>query len=96
MRTTREECAELGRRIAAKLSAAEGPVALFVPLRGVSMIDAPGQPFHDEEADAALFEALRSGVGSNVELIEMECNVNDDAFADAMVEKLDFYVKGSG
>jgi uncharacterized protein (UPF0261 family) len=96
MRTTAEECAELGRRIAAKLSAARGPVALFVPLRGVSMIDAPGQPFFDAEADAALFSALRSGVGSNVELIEMDCNVNDDAFADAMVEKLDSFAKGSG
>jgi uncharacterized protein (UPF0261 family) len=95
MRTTAEECAELGRRIAAKLSAATGPVALFVPLAGVSMIDAPGQPFFDAEADAALFEALRSGVGPNVELIEMDCNVNDDAFADAMVEKLDSYVKVS-
>jgi uncharacterized protein (UPF0261 family) len=96
MRTTREECAELGRRIAAKLSAATGPVALFVPLGGVSMIDAPGQPFHDPDADAALFEALRGGVGANVELIELDMNVNDDAFADAMVEKLDSYVKGSG
>ena len=95
MRTTAEECAELGRRIAAKLCAATGPVALFVPLAGVSMIDAPGQPFHDAEADAALFEALRSGVGPNVELVEMDCNVNDDAFADAMVEKLDSYVKVS-
>ena len=47
MRTTAEECAELGRRIARKLSAATGPVALFLPLRGVSMIDAEGQPFHD-------------------------------------------------
>ena len=56
MRTTPEECAELGRRIARKLSAATGPVALFVPLGGVSMIDAEGQPFHDPEADAALFE----------------------------------------
>ncbi len=93
MRTTREECAELGRRIAAKLSAASGPVALFVPLGGVSMIDAPGQPFFDAEADAALFEALRSGVGSNVELVELECNVNDDAFADAMVERLDAFVQ---
>jgi uncharacterized protein (UPF0261 family) len=96
MRTTAEECAELGRRIARKLSAATGPVALFVPLGGVSMIDAPGQPFHDPDADAALFEALRSGVGDNVELIELDANVNDDAFADAMVEKLDSYVKGSG
>jgi uncharacterized protein (UPF0261 family) len=96
MRTTAEECAELGRRIAAKLSAATGPVALFVPLGGVSMIDAPGQPFHDPDADAALFAALREGVGENVELVEMDANVNDDAFADAMVEKLDTLVKGSG
>jgi uncharacterized protein (UPF0261 family) len=64
-----------------------------VPLGGVSMIDAPGQPFHDPEADEALFAAIRDGIGDNVELIEMECNVNDDAFADAMVEKLDSFVK---
>ena len=67
MRTTKEENAELGRRIARKLSAATGPTALFVPLGGVSMIDAEGQPFHDPEADAALFEELRK-VGDGVEL----------------------------
>jgi uncharacterized protein (UPF0261 family) len=88
MRTTPEECAELGRRIARKLSQATGPVALFIPLQGVSMIDAPGQPFHDPEADRALFEALREGAGKNVELVEMDCNVNDDAFATAMAGKL--------
>jgi uncharacterized protein (UPF0261 family) len=94
MRTTAEECAELGRRIASKLSAASGPVALFVPLGGVSLIDAPDQPFFDADADAALFAALRENVGANVELIEMDCNVNDDAFADAMVEKLVELVEG--
>jgi uncharacterized protein (UPF0261 family) len=93
MRTTPSECAELGRRIAAKLSAATRPVALFVPLGGVSMIDAPGQPFHDPEADEALFEAIRSGIGDNVELVELEHNINDEAFADAMVDMLDSYVK---
>jgi uncharacterized protein (UPF0261 family) len=93
MRTTAEENAELGRRIARKLSAATGPVALFVPLKGVSMIDADGQPFHDPDADAALFAALREGVGERVELVEMDCNVNDPEFADAMVAKLDTYVK---
>jgi uncharacterized protein (UPF0261 family) len=95
MRTTREECAELGRQIAAKLSAATGPVALFVPLRGVSMIDAEGQPFHDPEADAALFDALRAGVGEGVELVELDCNINDEAFAVAMAEKLDGYLGGA-
>jgi uncharacterized protein (UPF0261 family) len=88
MRTTREECAELGRRIALKLSAATGPTVLFIPLRGVSLIDAEGQPFHDPEADAALFAALRDGVGERVEVIELDCNVNDEVFAEAMTNKL--------
>ena len=95
MRTTKEECAELGRQIARKLSAAAGPVALFIPLKGVSMIDAEGQPFHDPEADAALFGALREGIGDNVELVELDCNVNDDEFADAMADKLDSYLQAS-
>ena len=93
MRTTPDECAELGRRIARKLSAATGPTALFLPLGGVSMIDADGQPFHDPEADAALFDALREGLDGGVELIEMDCNVNDPQFAEAMADKLDEYMK---
>jgi uncharacterized protein (UPF0261 family) len=93
MRTTKDEMVELGRQIAAKLSAATGPTALFVPLQGVSMIDAEGQPFRDAEADAALFEVLRAEVGSGVELIEMDNNVNDPEFAEAMADKLDEYVK---
>jgi uncharacterized protein (UPF0261 family) len=88
MRTTRDECAELGRRIAAKLSAAKGPVALLVPLRGVSMIDVEGQPFYDAEADAALFAALREGLGPNVELHELDCDINDPEFAVASADKL--------
>jgi uncharacterized protein (UPF0261 family) len=95
MRTTRDECAELGRRIAAKLAQATGPVSLFVPLKGVSMIDAEGQPFHDPEADAALFDALREGLdGSQVELIELDNNINDEEFAIAMADKLDEYLGG--
>jgi len=89
MRTTPEECAELGRRIARKLSAATGPTALFVPLKGVSMIATEGGPFHDPAADEALFSALRESVGENVELHELDLDVNDQAFADAMASRLD-------
>lgn len=96
MRTTREECAEVGRRIARKLSHATGPVALFIPLGGVSLIDVEGQPFHDPEADAALFEALRENVDDGIELIEMDCNINDEAFATAMASKLDEYLQAMG
>jgi uncharacterized protein (UPF0261 family) len=88
MRTTPEECAELGRQIARKLSGATGPTALFVPLRGVSMIATEDQPFHDPAADEALFAALRDGLGDNVELHELDLDVNNPAFADAMANRL--------
>jgi uncharacterized protein (UPF0261 family) len=96
MRTTPEECAELGEIIAEKLSAASGPTALYLPLDGVSMIDVEGEDFYDPAADAALFDAIREHVGENVELVELETDVNDEAFALAMAKKLDAYLRESG
>jgi uncharacterized protein (UPF0261 family) len=88
MRTTPEESAELGRRIARKLSAATGPTALFVPLQGVSMIATKGEPFYDPVADEALFSAVREGLGPNVELHELDTDVNNPEFALAMANRL--------
>jgi uncharacterized protein (UPF0261 family) len=88
MRTTPEECAELGRTIARRLAGARGPTALFVPLKGVSAIDVEGGPFYDPAADEALFQALRDNRPANVELHELEHNVNDPEFAIAMVDRL--------
>jgi uncharacterized protein (UPF0261 family) len=88
MRTTAEECGELGRTIGRKLSEATGPVAVFVPLGGVSAIDVDGQPFRDAEADEALFEALRQSLDSGIEVHELDLDVNDDRFADAMADRL--------
>jgi len=89
MRTTVEENAELGRRIARKLNGADSPTVLFVPLKGVSAIDVDGQPFRDAEADEALFGALREGIDSSkVEVHEVDADVNDPAFATAMADRL--------
>ncbi|HKP17156.1 MAG TPA: Tm-1-like ATP-binding domain-containing protein, partial [Gaiellaceae bacterium] len=96
MRTTPEECAELGRRVARKLSAATGPTALFLPLKGVSMIATEGGAFHDPGADEALFAALRENLGGNVELHEVDTDVNDPAFADAMANRLHELVSDQG
>ncbi len=93
MRTTPAESAELGRQIAKKLSAARGPVALFVPLRGVSAISGEGDPFYDAAADKALFGALRQNMGKNVEMHEVDAHINDPEFAQAMAAKLDEYMK---
>ncbi len=88
MRTTPAENAELGRTIARKLSAASGPVTLFIPLGGVSGIDLPGRPFYDPAADAALFAALRANIGANVNLREIDTDINDPAFGLALAEEV--------
>jgi uncharacterized protein (UPF0261 family) len=93
MRTTPEECEELGRQIGRKLSAATGPTALFVPLRGVSMIAVEGQPFHDPAADAALLSGLHE-TGAGVEVHELDLDVNDEGFALAMADRLHEMIQG--
>jgi uncharacterized protein (UPF0261 family) len=93
MRTTPDECRELGRRIGRKLAAATGPTALFVPLRGVSMIAVEGGPFHDPAADEALLEGLRETIG-DVEVHELDLDVNEPEFAVAMSDRLHELVQG--
>jgi uncharacterized protein (UPF0261 family) len=88
MRTTPEECGELGRTIGRKLSAARGPTVLFVPNGGVSMIATEGQPFHDAAADEALVAGLRETLDGSVEVHEREEDINDPAFALAMADRL--------
>jgi uncharacterized protein (UPF0261 family) len=87
MRTTAEENRRMGAWIGDKLNACEGEVRFLIPEGGVSMIDAPGQPFHDPDADAALFEALEATVRQTERrrLIRLPHNVNDPEFAEALV-----------
>jgi uncharacterized protein (UPF0261 family) len=92
MRTTPEECAELGRRIAAKLNAAKGPVALFIPRKGVSAIAVEGGPFHDPAADKALIDTVLTNLNDNVEVHDLELDINDPAFATAMASRLTEFI----
>ncbi|HEX5106786.1 MAG TPA: Tm-1-like ATP-binding domain-containing protein, partial [Pirellulaceae bacterium] len=87
MRTTPEESASLGQEIGRKLAAAKGPAAILLPLQGVSAIDRAGQPFDDPAARAALYDGIRS-TRDKTELIELDCHINDPAFADAVTRKL--------
>jgi uncharacterized protein (UPF0261 family) len=87
MRTTPDECRAIGAFIAAKLNAMQGPVRFLLPEGGVSAIDAPGQPFHDPEADRALFAAIEQGFRATTQhkLLRLPLHLNDEAFADALV-----------
>jgi uncharacterized protein (UPF0261 family) len=75
--------------IARKLNAATGPLTVFIPLGGVSMIDVPGAPFFDAAADAALIRELKAGLRPDVEVVEMAIPINDPAFSRAMADRMD-------
>jgi uncharacterized protein (UPF0261 family) len=88
MRTSADECAAIARRMAAHLNEATGPTVLVLPLRGVSAIDAPGQPFHDPEADRVLFETLRASLAPTVRIVDVDAHINDPAFAEALATEM--------
>ncbi|MDZ4286922.1 MAG: Tm-1-like ATP-binding domain-containing protein, partial [Prosthecobacter sp.] len=88
MRTTPEECAELGRILAEKVNAYTAAVTVLIPTRAISVISAPGKPFHDPAADAALFTAIKSHLRRGIPVIEMDCEINAPEFATACARAL--------
>ena len=87
MRTTVDECRAIGAFLADKLNAMTGPVRFLIPEGGVSSIDCPGQPFHDPDADRALFASIaeRFRTGADRKLVRLPLHINDEAFVDALV-----------
>ena len=88
MRTTAEECEKIAFDICEKLNTSTSKVTLMLPLLGVSAISTKGQVFYDEKADEALFSTIRKNLKPNVELVELNCAINDQAFSDALAFKL--------
>ena len=91
MRTTRDENRAAGEWIGGRLNQMEGPALFLLPEGGVSALDRPGGPFHDPEADEALFEAIEKTVRptSRRRVQRVRANINDAAFVDAAVEAFD-------
>lgn len=89
MRTTPEECAQLGKMLAERVTALRVPSVVLLPLRGISSIAVEGGVFHDPKADEALFSAIDGNLGREVRLEEMDTHINDPAFAARAVELLE-------
>jgi uncharacterized protein (UPF0261 family) len=88
MRTNPEENAELGRILAQKANRSTGPVAFYLPLKGVSILDSPGGEFWWPEANQALFAAIKENLREDIPVYELDNNINDEPFAKAVTEQL--------
>jgi uncharacterized protein (UPF0261 family) len=89
MRTTPQESAELGLRLARRVNAGTGRRTVVLPLRGVSALSGAGAALHDPEADAALFEAVRTELSPDVELVELDAHINDPEVALDLAQRFD-------
>ena len=88
MRTTPEECADLGRILAEKANQYTGPVTVLLPKKAISVVSAPGQSFHSAEADTALFNGIKKHLDPRIPLVELDCEINDPEFATACADTL--------
>ena len=88
MRTNVEENIKMGEMIAAAANAATAPVAILLPLKGVSQLDSPGGDFWDPEADQACYDAIKQNLKPGIPMIEIDYNINDPEFADRCAESL--------
>lgn len=98
-RTTKHEMEVIGRVFAEKLNRARGNTVLFIPLKGFSSLDREGGPLYDPDADGVFIKSLKGHLitnGRRVELIEMDCHVNDPPFADSIVERFIDIMAGKG
>lgn len=86
LRTNIEENQRMGATFADKANAASGAVAFLLPLQGVSILDGDGQPFCNREADAAMFDAIKSNVNDEVPVHELDANINDPEFSNRAVQ----------
>jgi uncharacterized protein (UPF0261 family) len=82
LRTNVEENTRIGELLAAAANAATAPVAIVIPLKGVSMLDSEGGRFWDPEADKACYDAIKRNLRAGIPVHELDLNINDPAFAD--------------
>ena len=89
VRTNREELAKVGKNIAERANKAAGPVVVVIPLRSFSEASRKDAPLYDPEADRGFIDGLKTNIEERVRVIEVDCYINDDEFADKVVEMFD-------
>ena len=86
IRTSREEMAEVGKTFAERVNAAKGPVAVAIPLKGLSIANKPGGELYDPEGDEIFRRAVKAGLRKDIPLAEVDAHINDEAFTNKVLE----------
>jgi len=96
VRTNGDEVAKAANILAQRVNNAKGAIAVVVPLRGFSSVDAQGQYFYDPDADAVFLNVIKEKVKTGVDIIEVDAHINDPEFAGVVVDTFDTISKKRG
>lgn len=88
IRTNPEDGLRIGKFMCERLNNSYAPCAVYLPIRSLSSLDEDGGLTHDDEARRLLYEAISLNAGPAVDVVEMDCDINDPVFAEAMAERL--------
>ncbi|NLG83481.1 MAG: UPF0261 family protein [Firmicutes bacterium] len=82
------EMAQVAEVIAERLNRSRGPVRVLLPLRGFCQAGFPGGPLFDPAVDLVLLETFRQKLRPGIDLLEVEANINEPAFARAAAKAM--------
>jgi uncharacterized protein (UPF0261 family) len=85
IRLSPEELKEVAAVFAEKINQARGPVIVIIPLNGWSAADLPGNDTHDPSEDRLFVQVLREKLKPEIKIVEVDANMEDPAFAAAVV-----------
>jgi len=88
IRTKPEDGLRIGKFMCERLNNSYAPCAVYLPMRSLSSLDEAGGQTCDDEARRLLYEAISLNAGPAVDVVEMDCDINDPAFAEAMAKRL--------
>jgi uncharacterized protein (UPF0261 family) len=89
IRTSKEELEQVGQNIAERANRALGPVSIIIPLQGFSEASRKDAPLCDPDSDRAFMDSVKNKVDQKVKIQEIDCHINDDAFAEAIMNTFD-------
>jgi len=99
---TADERREIAQVLGEKLAQATGPSVFILPKGGGNEWDRPGASLHDADGLAAFNQAMAKAIPDTTDLRVLGCHINDEAFAEAVLEVFDEWVaqgvvpKGAG
>lgn len=87
-----EERRETAREIGKRLAQSDTIAHVMLPNQGIEEWDKPGGPAHDPDGLTAFLDEMRKAIKPPIGLTEIDAHINDQAFADAVLDIFDDWI----